>query len=383
MNAKKQEMLTKIVENARSIGKETEQFDFKQEWHNEMKDLIKDIVCFTNTVHNQDCYIIIGISDNLELIGVKERRITQNDILDALSNLSFAEGNYPKIEVDVLDYMGVELDILTIFNNDKTPLYLLKPYGDMFTGCIYTRVKDRNTPNKSNADISEIENLWKKRLGLTRSVLDRIIDSLSDKLEWERNREGFYNIYNPLYTIVEDEYDDSYIDEFYCYAVCNSSCHYYDLYIKCNNTVLDTYQMVVLDSGRLCVPTPKWGFIHFVGQSRLHAKYSYKYYIKTDPDFKLLEFYYDPNNSDHRYAFIEYQEVILIFEDENEQHLFEGYLNNNESLVENEIKKTDRYYDVSAADKNVQERYLSYLRTGFALNTILSKWRSEQNNIKC
>ena len=159
---------------------------------------------------------------------MKERPINQNDILDTISKLAFAEGNYPIIEVDTIDYLGVELDVLTIFNNDKTPLYLLKPYGEMFTGCIYTRVKDRNTPNRSNADISEIENLWKKRLGLTRSILDRIIDSLSNKLEWEHNKDGYYNIYNPQYTLIENEYDEKCIDEFYCYSVCNSRCSFFD-----------------------------------------------------------------------------------------------------------------------------------------------------------
>ena len=58
MNIKKEQELLNIVENAISVGKETEQFDFKQEWHSEMKDLIKDIICFANTVHNRDCYIL-------------------------------------------------------------------------------------------------------------------------------------------------------------------------------------------------------------------------------------------------------------------------------------------------------------------------------------
>ncbi len=65
MIIKKHEILTNIVRTAISVGKETEQFDFKQEWHIEMKDLIKDIVCFANTVHYQGCYTIIGISDSL------------------------------------------------------------------------------------------------------------------------------------------------------------------------------------------------------------------------------------------------------------------------------------------------------------------------------
>ena len=31
-------------------GKEGEYWDFKQEWHERIEDLIKDIICFSNTV---------------------------------------------------------------------------------------------------------------------------------------------------------------------------------------------------------------------------------------------------------------------------------------------------------------------------------------------
>ena len=136
--------------------------------------------------------------------------------------------------------------------------------------------------------------------------------------------------------------------------------------------------MVVLDSGRLCVPTPDWGFIHFFGQSKLNPQYSYKYYVKNEPKYKLFEFYYDPSNSDHNYAFECYKEVILLFSDENEHLLFEKYLNNNQTIVETEIKNTNRFFDVSAADKIVQKRYLTDLRTGFALNSILTNWRNKK-----
>lgn len=63
---------------------ETEQWDFKKEWHEKTEDLIKDIVCFTNTVHDKDCYIIFGVSDDYQIVGMSKTRRKQADILDTL-----------------------------------------------------------------------------------------------------------------------------------------------------------------------------------------------------------------------------------------------------------------------------------------------------------
>lgn len=71
-------------------GKEGDCWDFKQEWHEDMPSLIKDIICFANTVHDEDCYLIFGVSDNLEITGMQKDRRKQADILDALSNVMFA-----------------------------------------------------------------------------------------------------------------------------------------------------------------------------------------------------------------------------------------------------------------------------------------------------
>ena len=37
-----------------SQGKEGEFWDFKLEWHEKIEDLIKDIICFANTVHDEN-----------------------------------------------------------------------------------------------------------------------------------------------------------------------------------------------------------------------------------------------------------------------------------------------------------------------------------------
>ena len=87
----------------------------------------------------------------------------------------------------------------------------------MLEGCIYTRVGDKNTPDNGNALISQIEMLWKKRLGLTKPKLDFIKEHLLKKEEWVQSSDDStykyfdYNIYLPEYTIEEIEDETNFI----------------------------------------------------------------------------------------------------------------------------------------------------------------------------
>ncbi|WP_227551589.1 ATP-binding protein [Metabacillus sediminilitoris] len=43
---------------------------YKQVWHKDNERLLHDILCFANTVHDRDCYIMVGISDDGKVIGL-------------------------------------------------------------------------------------------------------------------------------------------------------------------------------------------------------------------------------------------------------------------------------------------------------------------------
>lgn len=202
-------------------GKEGDCWDFKQEWHENIADLIKDIICFANTVHDENCYLIFGVADDLNVTGMQKPRRKQADIIDAISNLIFAGDVYPVVEVKTVVFDGTELDVLTIFNVENTPIYLKKQYGQMRPGCIYTRIGDKNTSDNGNADMIDIENLWRKRLGLTKPPLEYIYDRLRNKAEWTTSDNGYYNVYRPEYTIEIYPNDDDLDAEFYAYAMPN------------------------------------------------------------------------------------------------------------------------------------------------------------------
>ncbi|MED3089731.1 AlbA family DNA-binding domain-containing protein [Bacillus toyonensis] len=159
--------IVKKVKNLILSKSEGDYWDFKQEWHKDNERLLHDILCFVNTVHDRDCYIIIGVSDNGEIIGINEdNRRKQADILDWLSNTVFAGDNTPEVKVDTIEIEGKEIDILTIFNSYNVPYYLKSKsnkYRNIKEGYIYTRVGDKNTPINQNASIQQIEMLWKKK----------------------------------------------------------------------------------------------------------------------------------------------------------------------------------------------------------------------------
>ncbi len=112
----------------------------------------------------------------MEIVGMRTQRRKQADILDALDKLSFASVHTPQITVETITLEEKEIDVLVIYNTDQTPVYLKKPYGKMLAGCIYTRTEDRNTPDGGNAEIEQIEYLWRKRFGLTKPALQFIIE---------------------------------------------------------------------------------------------------------------------------------------------------------------------------------------------------------------
>lgn len=338
--------------------------------------MIKDIICFANTVHDKDCYLIFGISDDLTVTGMIKQRKKQADIIDAISNLMFAGDVYPKIEVTTIYLDDIEIDVLTIFNIENTPIYLKKNYGQIIQGCIYSRVGDKNTQNKGNSDIIDIENLWKKRLGLTKSKLEYIYDHLNNKTEWNEYDGVFYNIYDPELTIEISDDDEASIPAFYSFALTNTHSWYEMLNIRYHETILDSWQLVILDSGKLSIPTPEWGYL-IKEKNSLDNKYRYKYFEKDNNRYKIFSFLYDPQNSDNRYALNHLDDVVLFFANKKEREEFEIYIETNKDLLEQEIKNTEIHYSVYLKDGLNKDVYIQDLRVGCALTKLLSKWRTK------
>ncbi|HOH10259.1 MAG TPA: ATP-binding protein [Bacillota bacterium] len=368
--------ITNLIDYFIAKGKEGEWWDFKQEWHVNMPDLIKDIVCFANTVHDKDGYLIFGVSDDLKLTGMQQTRKKQADIIDALSNLKFAGDNAPKIEVKTVKYEGTELDVLKIFDTNKTPVFLKKTYGNMKQGCIYTRNGDKNTPDNGNAEIVEIEYLWRKRLGLMKPQFEYIIDRLQNKLEWNEYGEYYYNIYKTEYSLRKFDLDEDLNrdkDEFYAYSQTNEAISYSGLNIMAYNTVLASYDIANLDSGRLSIPVPEWGTLK-LGEKNL-KNIVYKFYIKGSDLYNILDFMYNPGNIDEHQAYCNFMKVILLYHSEEERKAFEGYIVTNPKRFSSLFNASKEFEHIFLKDEQKTIEYKRRLRTGIVLNTLLKEWR--------
>jgi len=360
---------------------EGDYWDFKQEWHKDNERLLHDILCFANTLHNKDCYIIVGVTDNGDIVGVdKENRMKQANIIDLLSNTVFAGDNTPVVKVNTVIINGMEIDVLTIFNSFNIPYYLKrksKKYKNIKEGYVYTRNGDRNTPISQNSTIQQIELLWKKRLGLTQPPLFQIVNRLENKLEWVNSDNTYYNMFNPDFKLVEEYDDDRKTGEFYVYSQSNSKFMYKDLKIMYNQTILKEFQLVILDSGKYKTPIPNWGFVGH-DEWGINHKYTYKYYLKDSTAYKLQQFYFDISNEEEVFAKRDFDEVILYFDNEQERTAFESYIEENQELVESYLAEAEKvYFMIDTSNELEASDAKQRLSVGLALNKALQNFRKK------
>lgn len=92
----------KIISLIRS-RKEDYYYDFKREFHKKDEDLLFDIICLSNNLENRDAYLIIGVTDDFEVIGIDEV-CKSNNILDLMNNKKFAGDFKPEIEIKNIYY---------------------------------------------------------------------------------------------------------------------------------------------------------------------------------------------------------------------------------------------------------------------------------------
>ena len=342
------EMIWELVESRN----EGSYWDFKQEYHQNKANLLHDIICLANNLDDRDAYIIFGVADNGEILGVEndENRKNQENFITFLRDKSFSEGYRPSIEYTRIKWNNHEIDILVIKRNRRTPYYLTKDFHDgketVKAYYIYTRVIDTNTPKDKSADISSIETLWKKRFGLLPTPQKRLEQYLEDKKHWiTRDQIQFYEEC-PEFTI--ETYEDDDIErlnmhearEFYCFYQTNSDSFYEMIKCKYYSTAIFVSQTVILDSGRYVTPVPEWGFISLDHYNQKNL--SYKYFLENSMEYKLNLFLYDDQDSEARIARNKFFEIVLVFVSDAERQEFEDYIDANLSTITVELAEKEK-----------------------------------------
>ena len=143
--------------------------------------------------------------------------------------------------------------------------------------------------------------------------------------------------------------------------------------VKAKGTTLEKFQIVNLDSGRLSVPVPKWGFVHMEPYDP--APIGYKYYVKDSHTERLLRFMYDPENADERWAFENFEKIVLFFRDDNEQKCFEEYVDYNIGDLKKRVAECDDYDYIETESEKKTAGYKRSLRVSLILKMMLTEFR--------
>lgn len=340
-NTNLKDTIVKLIE----MNKEGDYWDFKQKWHNDVETLIYDILCFTNTLHDKNSFLIFGVSDNFEILGVEndENRKTQAMVLDTLDNCEFAGGNKPKVSVETIVIDRKEIDILTIYNTRNTPVYLEKTnkkHNKLTAGFIYSRFGDKNSSINKNSNYNFIESLWKKRFGLLRSPIEEFKKLLLDKKNWqyvelENDTEYssyYYHKYKPNFLIKFSHLIKADKKEAYSYLMPKTTTYFKRVDFVYNQVILEKISCVILDSGKYqsSIPEKKF-FFRCVNSNPL----VYRYYIKNSLIYNFHRFSVREDSAENLILNSYFCSIVSLFNSELERQMFDQYLNENKERFYN------------------------------------------------
>lgn len=322
-----------IIRDLIQKGYEGGYWDFKEKWYDNSAKLLHDILCLANNLNNRDAYIIIGVNDNAEIVGIREpqnRKNTQN-LNDFLRNKKFIGEFRPEVSCTTLLLDQKEIDIIIIKNSHNTPFILKEQFCEgnihVRNGNIYTRIMDTNTPIDSTADNDKMEYLFKKRFHLDETPLNKLSYYLDCPQNWKlaNDRDGtYYYDFAPEYSLtMNSEADEGNIDFLSkCFPNKNASWEKAKFKIY-NHTIISLYH-VGLDEYRFHTAVPDRNYIEVPKES---CYIKYLYFIKGSllyKFYKFIRFYDERNGQDCYYKTL--HDHIIFFKSETERTQFEQYL---------------------------------------------------------
>ncbi len=263
--------------------------DFKQKWKGKEDNakLIHDILCMSNANHNGDRFLLFGVNDSAEIVGVHDdpNRKDNAKLPEFLRKCNF--NRLPEIIIYTVSIDGKDIDVVQIGNTAYKPYFLTKEYEQnkkqLRAGSIYSRNGSSNTPIDSTASETETETMWRERFGLDQTPLLRIKKYLSDINNWTYDSYGnaFYNPF-PEFTIRTDAERSADLDQDQEWTRGEIGYHYtsgnaaYLSEILYYQTCLKEIHSVVFDGSKKTVVTPEWTA---VGAGRFY------YYLKDSVDY--------------------------------------------------------------------------------------------------
>lgn len=391
------EDLTELVEGLIRTGREDDWWDFKECHHEDKATLLHDIICLANNRADRDAYLILGVRNKtFEIIGVDDDpyRKNQQNIVDFLNSKAFAGQVRPRVEVRTVRLEGHEVDVFIIKNSTDVPYYLIESYTDKMykpdppkkgktvqAFHIYTRVMDNNTPIDKNADIRDVEYLWKKRFGLLQTPLEQVKILLRQPDEWTEEDSRYYHKLFPQYTVaIEYEKDENGISKeghraFYHHLQSDTSAYYGTLKIFHYSTQLFSCQITALDGYRMTAPCPKMKLIPY--RDYRDSNICLRYYVTSELLYLLLRFleYHigNVNGNEAQYATRRLLDVVLLFDSDEDADDFATYVHRH--LGTFDIKVSEQREPHVASETDTAKKVLAQeIRYSQALKEMQPEW---------
>lgn len=298
MNPKETEALKEVISALINKRKEGVYWDFKESPHQEVISFVHDVICLANTPdYTGDRYLIYGVQDvTFKIVGIDENDINQANLIDKLANSNFAAGNYPSIELKLLQVEDKQIGVIIIEDIPRNrPYYLekdkLKNSNTKIirAGTIYSRTQDRNTAFNAVASTASIEKIWRQRFGLDTSILKRMEEYLIDYNNWTRIKEEEYCYYNffPEFIVERSPHEDMQevsSHESWVRSALNPTSLMRNIELRYHNTVLYRGELLGYDYASTYFPVP-----HNTHVLKKFGEYNiFYYYLEKELKFSLL-----------------------------------------------------------------------------------------------
>lgn len=279
------ELLKKIISQGESEG-----VDFKIKWHSNNAKLLHDILCLSNSKFDGDRYLLFGVNDSGEAVGLSDLscRKNQANVSDFIRSLRL--NILPTIYVKTAMINNESFDILTIKNLPEKPYFLVSDYRDgqdvVRAGVVYTRIADTNTPLTQTSDDKKIEDMYRERFRLDRPPLERLVPMLREFDSWEYSENSgilYYNIFWPEMRIkgLDERFDT--FDEPWVKVFPDENAYRYYLEIDYLGTQLKKLYWISCDGGRYHTLQPKTRAIQI--SENVYRRFFY--FIEDSIEFKL------------------------------------------------------------------------------------------------
>lgn len=347
----------KVEEMLMAAPNENDHWDFKEHWHEDKGELLRDILNFVNTVHHEDCYIIFGISDkDGGVVGVENdvNRKNRQQLQDFLRRQKLAQNGYPETDVDTYVIGGHDIDVLTIYNNNDVPFFLKTEYRPtkgrkLQGGLIYSRIGDSNTPRDESTTDSQMERLWRKRFNLDVPVNDRFIKRMMQPNKWSKMVDGEITTYiwdeDPSYVIkITPDQEGRKDFESFAYSQVDKRIGWDEVGFFVNGTKVDYTLINYLDGARLIVGSPDLGIVHDTDR----GIQSYYYLQKGDLNYYITEFLYkrvviDLGSTDNSNAAMEkFKRDVVIYDSAEEKANVEQLITSQWAKISHEFLSSEQ-----------------------------------------